>query len=186
MSPSSPHAAEPLGSWSPDFSVRVVTQTRGGAGRKQNGLPRQLAGVPAATRALKVFIPFYKRAKPAATQGSPRGREWASPRRMVFPRLFLSPPSFFFTHEKERWGAGGSQARTARGVIPRIPTQYPIGLYCPAGQSGNPRRGFPAVKHPTGMFYALPALFWGRDSASRGTRRNVKSPCRRRPGSPRR
>ena len=102
----SPCAAEPLGSWSPDFSVRVVTQTRGGAGRKQNGLPRQLAGVPAATRALKVFIPFYKRAKPAATQGSPRGREWASPRRKGCIRLFLSPPSFFFTHEKERRGAG--------------------------------------------------------------------------------
>ena len=126
------------------------------------------------------------RSKPAATQGVLRSRESVSHRRMVPPRLFLSPPSFFFTHEKERWGAGGSQARTARGVIPRIPTQYPIGLYCPAGQSGNPRRGFPAVKHPTGMFYVLPALFWGRDSASRGTRRNVKSPCRRRPGSPRR
>ena len=26
-------------------------------------------------------------------------------------RLFLSPPSFFFTHEKERRGAGGSQAQ---------------------------------------------------------------------------
>mgnify|MGYP006996929356 CR=1 FL=1 len=52
----SPCAAEPLGSWSPDFSVRVVTQVRGGAGRKQNGLLRQLAGVPPATRALKVFI----------------------------------------------------------------------------------------------------------------------------------
>ena len=51
-----PHAEEPQGSWSPDFSVRVVTQTRGGAGRKQNGLPRQLAGVPPATRALKVSI----------------------------------------------------------------------------------------------------------------------------------
>ena len=34
-----PHAVQPLESWSPDFSVRVVTQTRGGAGSKQNGLP---------------------------------------------------------------------------------------------------------------------------------------------------
>ena len=43
-------------------------------------------------------------------------------------RLFLSPPSFFFTHEKERWGAGGSQPRIARGVVPRIPTLYSIGV----------------------------------------------------------
>ena len=26
-------------------------------------------------------------------------------------RLFLSPPSFFFTHEKERWGAGAAQVQ---------------------------------------------------------------------------
>ena len=36
LSPSSPHAAQPLGSWSPDFSLRVVTQARGGAGSEQN------------------------------------------------------------------------------------------------------------------------------------------------------
>ena len=74
------------------------------------------------------FHSLYKGSKPAATQGLPRGREWASPRRMVPPRLFLSPPSFFFTHEKERWGAGGSQPRIARGVVPRIPTLYSIGV----------------------------------------------------------
>ena len=106
LSPSSPHAAEPLGSWSPDFSVRVVTQARGGAGRKQNGLPRQLAGVPAATQTLQSFYFSCKGPKPAATQGLPRGKEWASPRRKGTIRLFLSPPSFFFTHEKERRGAG--------------------------------------------------------------------------------
>ena len=39
LSLGTPHAMQPLESWSPDFSVRVVTQTRGGAGSKQNGLP---------------------------------------------------------------------------------------------------------------------------------------------------
>ena len=64
-----PHAEEPQGSWSPDFSVRVVTQARGGAGRKQNGLPRQLAGVPAGPQALKVSIFLVKGRSPQRHRG---------------------------------------------------------------------------------------------------------------------
>ena len=112
-----PHAEEPQGSWSPDFSVRVVTQTRGGAGRKQNGLPRQLAGVPAATQTLQSFYFSCKGPKPAATQGLPRGREWASLRRMVPPRLFLSPPSFLYLYLF--WGMkNGVTPRSSSGGSP--------------------------------------------------------------------
>ena len=69
LSLGSPYAAEPLGSWSPDFSVRVVTQVRGGAGRKQNGLPRQLAGVPAGPQALKVSIFLVRGRSPQRHRG---------------------------------------------------------------------------------------------------------------------
>ena len=98
----SPCAAEPLGSWSPDFSVRVVTQARGGAGRKQNGLPRQLAGVPMATRALKVCISLAGDRSPQRHRGC-REAESGPPSAGWFPRgfFFLPPLSFSRTKKKE-------------------------------------------------------------------------------------
>ena len=105
LSPSSPHAAEPLGSWSPDFSVRVVTQARGGAGRKQNGLPRQLAGVPPATRALKVSISLAGDRSPQRHRGC-REAESGSPPAGWFYKAFSFSPVFLFHARKRKTGCG--------------------------------------------------------------------------------
>ena len=105
----SPCAAEPLGSWSPDFSVRVVTQARGGAGRKQNGLPRQLAGVPMATRALKVCISLAGDRSPQRHRGC---REAGSgpPPAGWFSQGFFFLPRLSFSRTKKKDGVrGGSQ-----------------------------------------------------------------------------
>ena len=111
----------------PTFATRGDAQARRGRQQAERAAAAT-SGRTGGDTSAKSFYSFYKRAKPAATQGSPRGREWASPHRKGTSRLFLSPPSFFFTHEKERWGAGGSQPRIARGVVPRIPTLYSIGV----------------------------------------------------------
>ena len=118
LSPSSPHAAQPLGSWSPDFSLRVVTQERGGAGSKQNGLPRQLAGVPPATRALKVSISLAGDRSPQRHRGC---REAGSgpPPAGWFSQGFFFLPHLSFSRTKKKDGVrGGSQPRIARGVHP--------------------------------------------------------------------
>ena len=126
-----PHAMQPQGSWSPD--VRNVWSRRREAGlvESRTGCRMVISGRTCGDADAKSFYFFSKGSKPAATQGLPRGCESFSRRRKGTSRLFLSPPSFFFTHEKERWGAGGSQPRTAHGVVPRIPTLNPIGSYCP-------------------------------------------------------
>ena len=126
LSLGSPCAAEPLGSWSPDFSVRVVTQARGGAGRKQNGLPRQLAGVPMATRALKVCISLAGDRSPQRHRGC-REAESGPPSAGWFPRGFFFLPHLSFSRTKKKDGVrGASQAQPARGAVPRIPTPSPI------------------------------------------------------------
>ena len=109
LSLGSPYAAQPLGSWSPDFSVRVVTQVRGGAGRKQNGLLRQLAGVPPATRALKVFISLAGDRSPQRHRGC-REAESGSPPAGKVPVGFFFLPRLSFSRTKKKDGVrGGSQ-----------------------------------------------------------------------------
>ena len=103
LSPSSPHAAEPLGSWSPDFSVRVVTQARGGAGRKQNGLPRQLAGVPAGPQALKVSIFLIRGRSPQRHRGC-REAESGIPHAGKVPVGFFFLPRLSFSRTKKKDG----------------------------------------------------------------------------------
>ena len=110
MSLCSPCAAEPLGSWSPDFSVRVVTQARGGAGRKQNGLPRQLAGVPMATRALKVCISLAGDRSPQRHRGC-REAESGSPPAGWFPRGFFFLPLLSFSRTKKKEGVRAAHSR---------------------------------------------------------------------------
>ena len=131
----------------PTFATRGDAQARRGRQQAERAAAAT-SGRTGGDTSAKSFYSFYKRAKPAATQGSPRGREWASPHRKGTSRLFLSPPSFFFTHEKERWGAGGSQARKDCGVLPRTPAHNPIEHYksaanriamsCPAYLRQNP------------------------------------------------
>ena len=115
----SPCAAEPLGSWSPDFSVRVVTQARGGAGRKQNGLPRQLAGVPMATRALKVCISLAGDRSPQRHRGC-REAESGSPPAGWFYKAFSFSPVFLFHARKRKRGCGSGTGTI--GV--QIPTPH--------------------------------------------------------------
>ena len=103
----------------PTFATRGDAQARRGRQQAERAAAAT-SGRTGGDTSAKSFYSFYKRAKPAATQGSPRGREWASPRRKGTSRLFLSPPSFFFTHEKERWGCG----------VPHRHNQ-PVG-WCPA------------------------------------------------------
>ena len=142
MSLCSPCAAEPLGSWSPDFSVRVVTQARGGAGRKQNGLPRQLAGVPMATRALKVCISLAGDRSPQRHRGC-REAESGSPPAGWFYKAFSFSPVFLFHARKRKTGCG----RLTAAISPRggarfsvrktgIPPPSPIGQR-PGGRDGN-------------------------------------------------
>ena len=106
----SPCAAEPLGSWSPDFSVRVVTQVRGGAGRKQNGLLRQLAGVPPATRALKVFISLAGDRSPQRHRGC-REAESGSPPAGKVPVGFFFLPRLSFSRTKKKDGVRAAHSR---------------------------------------------------------------------------
>ena len=114
----SPCAAEPLGSWSPDFSVRVVTRARGGAGRKQNGLPRQLAGVPMATRALKVCISLAGDRSPQRHRGC-REAESGSPPAGWFYKAFSFSPFFLFHARKRKMGCGRlTAANSPRGGAP--------------------------------------------------------------------
>ena len=134
LSPSSPHAAEPLGSWSPNFSVRVVTQARGGAGRKQNGLPRQLAGVQPATRALKVSISLAGDRSPQRHRGF---------KRVLFPLWGDDErgAATFFQWGVSPHGGRGLGAKGARGSTrvsvrkPGIPTLNPIGLIKPLSRT---------------------------------------------------
>ena len=107
----------------PTFRCVWLRRREAGLVASRTGCRMVISGRTCGDTGSKIFYSFYKGAKPAATQGLPRGREWVSPRRMVPSRLFLSPPSFFFTHEKERRGAGGSQPREEYGVVPRIPPQ---------------------------------------------------------------
>ena len=96
LSLGSPYAAEPLGSWSPDFSVRVVTQAQGGAGRKQNGLPRQLAGVPAGPQALKVSIFLVKGRSPQRHRGCREAESGSPPPKRLHKAFSFLPLLFFF------------------------------------------------------------------------------------------
>ena len=90
----------------------VATHKRGGAGSKQNAATAwALAGVPVATRGLKTPYLFYGLEVRSDTGLAARHNVGLSPPERYI-RLFLSPPSFFFTHEKERRGAGGLQAQT--------------------------------------------------------------------------
>ena len=113
----------------PTSATCGYAQTRRGWQQAERAAAWLLAGVPAATQALQSFYFSCKGSKPAATQGLPRATMSASLRRMVPPRLFLSPPSFFFTHEKERRGAGGSQPQSARGVVLGFPYGKPAYLH---------------------------------------------------------
>ena len=131
-----PHAMQPQGSWSPDFRNVWSRRREAGLVESRTGCRMVISGRTCGDADAKSFYFFSKGSKPAATQGLPRGREWASLRRMVPPRLFLSPPSFFFTHEKERGGAGGSQPREEYGVLSRIPPPSPIGQR-PGGRGRN-------------------------------------------------
>ena len=70
LSLGSPYAAQPQDSRSPDFPQRVATHRRGGAGRKQNVASAWLlAGVPVATRALKVSIFLVRGRSPQRHRG---------------------------------------------------------------------------------------------------------------------
>ena len=124
----SPHAAQPQESQSPNFRNVWLRTDEAGVAASRTGCRMVISGRTCGDADAKSFYFFSKGSKPAATQGLPRGCESFSRRRKGTSRLFLSPPSFFFTHEKERWGAGGSQPRIARGVVPRIPTLYSIGV----------------------------------------------------------
>ena len=93
----SPYAAEPQGSWSPDFSVRVVTQTRGGAGKQaERAAAWLLAGVPAATQALKGSVFLVRGRSPQRQRGccevasGPPPAGWFSQGFFFLPRLSFS------------------------------------------------------------------------------------------------
>ena len=118
-----PMQRSPWGVGRPTFRCVWLRRREAGLVASRTGCRMVISGRTCGDTGSKIFYSFYKGAKPAATQGLLRSREWASPRRKGTPRLFLSPPSFFFTHEKERRGAGVTLARKGRGVLPRIPTQ---------------------------------------------------------------
>ena len=106
LSPSSPHAAQPLGSWSPDFSLRVVTQTRGGAGKQaERAAAWLLAGVPAATQALKGSVFLVRGRSPQRHRGCCEA-ESGPPPAGRFPKAFSFSPFFLFHARKRKKGCG--------------------------------------------------------------------------------
>ena len=119
LSPSSPYAAEPLGSWSPDFSVRVVTQARGGAGRKQNAAAAwALAGAPAATQCLKGFISLAEGQSPQRHRARREAQCRPLPAGKVH-KAFSFSPFFLFHARKRKMGCGRlTAANGPRGGTP--------------------------------------------------------------------
>ena len=95
----------------PTFATRGYAPTRRG---RQQAIRCHRVGISGHTRGdtgSKRFN-FYCRGTEARSDTAP-----AASHNVGLPppagsiRLFLSPPSFFFTHEKERWGAGAAQVQ---------------------------------------------------------------------------
>ena len=121
-----PMQRSPRGVGRPTFATCGHAGARRGRQQAERCIRMGISGRTCGDAGAESFYFPCGRSKPAATQGSPRATASASPRRKGIVRLFLSPSSFLFTHEKERGGAGGSQPQKERGVVPRIPSPHPI------------------------------------------------------------
>ena len=134
----------PWGVGRPTFRTVWSRRREAGLAESRTGCRMIISGRTGGDTSAKSFYFPCRRSEPAATQRLPRGREWVSPRRKGTSRLFLSPPSFFFTHEKERRGAGATLARKGRGLLPRIPTPNPDSAFRPKRPSISATRRSPA------------------------------------------
>ena len=89
---------------------RVVTQARGGAGSKQNVASAATSGRTCGDKDSKKISLLLWGTEASSDTGVAARQRVGLPPPDGSPRLFLSPPSFFFTHEKERRGAGATLA----------------------------------------------------------------------------
>gem|GEM_PF-6553929 len=128
------------------FGACGDADARRGWQASRTGCRMVISGRTCGDAGVKRFCFSCKGPKPAATQGLPRGKEWASPRRKGTIRLFLSPPSFFFTHEKERRGAGCLTGTTSpRGHTPHT-NAIPDRVILPCRAIGEPPARVPRRK----------------------------------------
>ena len=121
-----------------------MTHRRGGAGSKQNGLPRQLAGVPMATRALKVCISLAGDRSPQRHRGC-REAESGSPPAGWFYKAFSFSPIFLFHARKRKMGCGRlTGANGPRGHTPHT-NAIPDRVILPCRAIGEPPARVPPL-----------------------------------------
>ena len=121
-----PHAMQPQGSWSPDFRNVWSRRREAGLVESRTGCRMVISGRTGGDTSAKSFYFPCGRSKPAATQGLPRGREWASPRRTV-PQGFFFLPLLSFSRTKKKEGVRAAyRRRQGRRILARIPTATPI------------------------------------------------------------